>query len=295
MTSTDRRLEDRIERLEIEIGELRDDLHLYEAENMELEMEKRELKNENDDIQDKLNRLRRQHAKSEADRKKCSAKYNNLLDELNMSSDELIKELAYYRRRSDDLEIDLENERKTWQNTLKVLEDENDEIILQKKELGANLDELDEKLEIERKRNQDLEDEIEALTTEKEDVQQAFREQELRTAKLQNEHTGLNLKVQDMYTKQARYKKQIRTMNSSRDLRRDEVLSKAMRNMDDDDSYYEDRSHKEDDYKYSRKEDDRKFESRPERYETRGRSASPRGRSASPRARSASPTPEWGD
>merc|ERR1719193_2081087 len=61
-----------------------------------------------------LSRLKRQHAKTEADRKKCSAKYNNLLDDLNMSSDDLVKELAYYRRRSDDLEIDLENERKTW-------------------------------------------------------------------------------------------------------------------------------------------------------------------------------------
>merc|ERR1719177_4445 len=48
----------------------------------------------------KLTRLRRQHAKTEADRKKTSAKYDNLLDELNMSSDELIKDLAYYRRKS---------------------------------------------------------------------------------------------------------------------------------------------------------------------------------------------------
>merc|ERR1719403_269595 len=46
-----------------------------------------------------LNRLRRQHARTEAARKKCSAKYNNLLDQLNMSSDKLIKEIAYYRRR----------------------------------------------------------------------------------------------------------------------------------------------------------------------------------------------------
>merc|ERR1719193_2879349 len=49
-----------------------------------------------------LNRLKRQHAKTEADRKKCSAKYNNLLDELSMSSDELIRELAYYKRKTDD-------------------------------------------------------------------------------------------------------------------------------------------------------------------------------------------------
>merc|ERR1719317_927473 len=55
-----------------------------------------------------LTRLRRQHAKTEADRKKVSAKYNNLLDELNMSSDELHKELAYYTSRSDDRERDLD-------------------------------------------------------------------------------------------------------------------------------------------------------------------------------------------
>merc|ERR1719233_1977216 len=61
-----------------------------------------------------LTRLKRQHAKTEADRKKCSAKYNNLLDEMDMSSNELIKELAYYRRKSDDLERDLEDERKSW-------------------------------------------------------------------------------------------------------------------------------------------------------------------------------------
>merc|ERR1719403_364111 len=54
-----------------------------------------------------LTRLRRQHAKTEADRNKISAKYNNLLDEMDMSSNELIKELAYYRRKSDDLERDL--------------------------------------------------------------------------------------------------------------------------------------------------------------------------------------------
>merc|ERR1719357_179567 len=42
-----------------------------------------------------LTRLRRQHAKTEADRKKASAKYDNLLDELNMSGDELHKELAF--------------------------------------------------------------------------------------------------------------------------------------------------------------------------------------------------------
>merc|ERR1719233_1293360 len=59
-----------------------------------------------------LTRLKRQHAKTEADRKKCSAKYNNLLDDLSMSSDELVQELAYHRRRTDDLEIDLDNERK---------------------------------------------------------------------------------------------------------------------------------------------------------------------------------------
>jgi len=299
MASIERKLQEKIERLENEIQELRDELHLYEAENIELDMEKRELKSENDDIQAKLNRLRRQHARSEADRRKCSAKYNNLLDELNMSSDELLKELAYYRRKSDDLEKDLENERKTWQNTLKLLENENDEIISQKNDMGASLDELDRKLEIEKKRNRELEDDMEALITEKEDAEQAFREEELKTAKLLNEHTGLNLKVQNMYSKQARYKKQIRTM-SSKDLRRDQLVSKAMRNMEDDDSYYEDRSHKEDDYKSSHKEKDRKR--RPDRYETRGRSASPNGRSASPRrrsasrgGRSASPTPEWGD
>merc|ERR1719447_38572 len=72
----------------------------------------------------KLTRLRRQHAKTEADRKKASAKYDNLLDELNMSSDELLKELGFYKRRTDDLERVLENERKTWQKTLQVLEDE---------------------------------------------------------------------------------------------------------------------------------------------------------------------------
>merc|ERR1719419_1963757 len=46
-----------------------------------------------------LNRLKRQHAKTEADRKKVSAKYNNLLDDLNMSDDKLLKEIAYYRRK----------------------------------------------------------------------------------------------------------------------------------------------------------------------------------------------------
>merc|ERR1719427_432508 len=56
-----------------------------------------------------LTRLRRQHARTEAARSKCSAKYNNLLDQLNMSSDELIKEIAYYRRRSDDFQRDLES------------------------------------------------------------------------------------------------------------------------------------------------------------------------------------------
>merc|ERR1719289_707475 len=85
-----------------------------------------------------LTRLKRQHAKTEADRKKCSAKYNNLLDEMDMSSNELIKELAYYRRKSDDLERDLEDERKTWQNTLKLLEEENDEVISQKKNMAEH-------------------------------------------------------------------------------------------------------------------------------------------------------------
>jgi len=328
MSSTERKLQEKIKRLEDEIQELRDELHLNEAENIELDMEKRDLKSENDDIQAKLNRLRRQHARSEADRRKCSAKYNNLLDELNMSSDELLKDLAFYRRKSDDLEKDLENERKSWQNTLKVLENEKEEAILMKNDMGASLDELDRKLAIEKQRNRELMDDIENLIADKEDAEQAFREEELKTAKLLNEHTGLNLKVQSMYSKQARYKKQIRTM-CSKDLRAEEVVSKAMRNMDDDDSYYDDRSQKEDDYKYSRKENDRKrrpgrYEARDDRsqneddykgsrkendrnrrsdrYETRGRSASPsersaspKGRSASRRGRSASPTPEWGD
>merc|ERR1719193_643330 len=236
----------------------------------------------------KLTRLRRQHAKTEADRKKASAKYDNLLDELNMSSDELLKELAFYKRRSDDLERDLENERKTWLKTLKVLEDENDELISDKKYLEESTDELQKKLENERKRILELEDDVETVAREKEDAEIAYRDLELKRARLLNEQTGLNLKVQDMYTKQAKYKKQIRTMHSSRDIRTDEAMSKAMRNMDDDDSYYDDRSHKEDDYKYSRKEDDRKYDRRSDRYETRGVSASPRGRSASP-------TPEWGD
>merc|ERR1719419_2153772 len=80
-----------------------------------------------------LNRLKRQHAKTEADRKKVSAKYNNLLNDLNMSDDKLLKEIAYYRRKSDDLERELENERKTWQNTLKILEDENEDFISKNK------------------------------------------------------------------------------------------------------------------------------------------------------------------
>merc|ERR1719193_334416 len=62
-----------------------------------------------------LTRLKRQHARTEADRKKCSAKYNNLLDDLSMSSDELVQELAYYKRKTDDLEKEIDNERKTWQ------------------------------------------------------------------------------------------------------------------------------------------------------------------------------------
>jgi len=294
MASKDRRLEDKIERLENEITELRAKLNLGEAEIIELEMEKRELENENDDMHAELTRLRRQHAKTEADRKKCSAKYNNLLDELNMSSDELIKDLAYYRRKSDDLEKDLETERKTWQNTLKILEDENDQIISQKKDLRGSLDDLERKFEETRARNRDLEDDVELLNAEKEQAERAQREQELKTARLLNEQTGLNLRVQDMYAKQAKYKKKIRTMHSSRDHHgreefTTEKLSKAMRNMDDEDSYYEDCSHKEDEYKYSRNEDDRKFEKRrPDRYHTRGGSVSPRGRSASP-------TPEWGN
>merc|ERR550534_3647086 len=75
-----------------------------------------------------LTRLKRQHARTEADRKKITAKYNNLLDDLSMSSDELIRELAYYKRKTDDLEKEIDNERKTWQNALKVMEDKNEDI-----------------------------------------------------------------------------------------------------------------------------------------------------------------------
>merc|ERR1719228_365928 len=103
-----------------------------------------------------LTRLRRQHARTEAARSKCAAKYNNLLDQLNMSSDELEKELAYYRRKSDDLERDLETERKTWHETVKVVEDENEDLLAQKRELGAGLDEAERKLEDARQRNRDL-------------------------------------------------------------------------------------------------------------------------------------------
>merc|ERR1719233_1994717 len=198
-----------------------------------------------------LTRLKRQHARTEADRRKCSAKYNNLLDDLSMSSDELIRELAYYKRKTDDLETEIDNERKTMQNTLKVLEDKHDDIIAEKNDMGARIDELEAKLEEKRKRSRELEDDLEAIIREKEDAEQAYREQELKTARLLNEHTGLNLKVQDMYTKQAKYKKQIRSMHSSRDIRRDEnfskeAISKAMKKID---SYYDDRSHNEDDYK----------------------------------------------
>jgi len=290
MGSTDQ-LEDKIDRLEEKIGDLRSELHMYEAENIELEMELTQLKNENDDLHAEVARVKRLQAKTEADRKKCSAKYNNLLDDLSMSENDLEKELAYYKRKSDDLEETLKDERKAWQKTLKVLTEENDEYRLQKTDLLESLDDKKHKLEDERKRNRDLEDDLEAVTRAKEDAEQAFREQELKTARLMNEHTGLNIKVWDMYIKQRKYKNQIRTM-SSRDLGRDseftnEALSNAMRNMmHDEDSYNDDRSHKEDDYKSSRYGDDRgsdherrsDHKRKSDRYETRGRS----------------PTPEWG-
>jgi len=284
MGSTDQ-LEDKIDRLEEKITDLRAELHMYEAENIELEMELTQLKNENDDLHAEIARVKRLQAKTEADRKKCSAKYNNLLDELSMDGTELEKELAYYKRKSDDLEENLKEERKAWQKTMKVVTEENDDYRHQNKDLLASLDDKNLKLEDERKRNHDLEDDLEALARAKEDAEHKFREQELKTARLMNEHTGLNIKVQDMYTKQRKYKNKIRTM-SSKDLGRDEefstqALSKAMRNMmHDEDSYNDDRSHKEDDYKSSRYEDDRRsdHERRSDRYETRGRS----------------PTPDWG-
>merc|ERR1719193_1457659 len=148
-----------------------------------------------------LTRLRRQHARTEADRRKCSAKYNNLLDDLSMSSDELIRELAYYKRKTDDLEIEIDNERKTWQKTLKVLENKNDDIIAEKNDMGARIDELEAKLEEKRNRSRKLEDDLEAIIREKKDAELAYR-------------------------KQAKYKKQIRSMHSSRDLRRDEDYSR---------------------------------------------------------------------
>jgi len=256
------------------VTDLRAELHMYEAENIELEMELTQLKNENDDLHAEVARVKRLHAKTEADRKKCSAKYDNLLDELSMSGTELEKELAYYKRKSDDLEESLKEERKTWQKTMKMVTEENDDYRYQNKDLLARLDDKKLKFEDERKRNQDLEDDLEALTRAKEDTEHAFREQELKTARLMNEHTGLNIKVQDMYTKQRKYKNKIRTM-SSRDVGRDESLS-----MGDEGSYNDDRSHKEDDYMSSRYEEDRRsdHERRSDRYETRGRS----------------PTPDWG-
>jgi len=199
---------------------------------------------------------------------------------LSVNGDDLTKELAYYRRKSDDLEESLKKERKMWQSTMKTIKEENDDYRLQKKDLQACIDDKEVKLEHERRTTRDLEEDINAITKAKEDAERAFREQERKTVKLLNEHTGLGLKVQDMYSRQERYKKQIQTMSSSRDFAGDEKYSReALRKMEHDEdsdsnSYYDDRSQKEDDYKSTRREDDR----RSDRYETRGRS----------------PTPDWG-
>lgn len=274
MGSTDRRLEDKIDRLENKICELRTELHIYKAENIELDLELTQVKNENEDLSVDLARLKRVQARTESYRKKCSAKYNNLLDEMSMSEDDLVRELAHYKCTSDDLEENLADERKMFQKTMKILTEENDDYHRQKEDLLASLDDKESNLRDERKRSRELEDDLEALARAKDDAEQAFREEELKTAKLLNEHTGLNLKVQDMYTKQAKYKKQIRTMHTSRDHRRDEEVVRNL--MDEDDSSYDSDSDKEEDYKSSHRDDER----RRDRYTTRGRSRSP--------------TPEWG-
>jgi len=272
-------LEDKIDRLENRISDLRSELHVYEAENIELEMEATQMKNENDDLHAEVSRYKKLQAKTEADRRKSSAKYNNLLDDLSVNGDDLTKELAYYRRKSDDLEESLKEERKMWQSTMKTIKEENDDYRQQKKDLQTSIDDKEVKLEDERRRTRDLEEDIKAITKAKEDAERAFREQERKTVKLLNEHTGLGLKVQDMYSRQERYKKRIQTMSSSNPAGDEKYSREPLRKMEHDDdadsiSYYDDRSQKEDDYKSIRREDDR----RSVHYETRGRS----------------PTPDWG-
>merc|ERR1719245_1198385 len=109
--------EDEIKLLRDEIDELRAELNMKEAENIEFEMELTHLKNENEDLISELARVRRLQAKTENDRKKAFTKYNNLLDEMRMSPSELEKELAFYKRRADDLEDSLQDQRQMWQKT----------------------------------------------------------------------------------------------------------------------------------------------------------------------------------
>jgi len=207
--SVDRRNDD-----EKEIQDLREDIHIKESECRELAVKIKRLQNRNEDLRDELSRVKRLHTQSDLERRKIFKKYNNLLDEMRLSSDRLVKELAFYHRQADDLEDNLKDQRNMWRKTNMLLTKENEKYQRQNEDLMFELEACREKLNDERKKYRALEEEIDVLTCAKEDAEKAFREQELQTAKLMNKHA---MKVEDLYITQAKYMKQFRRKNSLSD------------------------------------------------------------------------------
>jgi len=207
--STDRRRDD-----EKEIQILSDELLLKESEYRELEQKITRLENQNDDLREELSRVKRLQAQTELDLRKMFKKYDNVLDEMRMSPNRLEKELAFYHQRSDDLEDNLQDQRSMWRKTNMLLTKENEKYQRQNQDLLFELETCKEELIEERKKCRTLEEEIDLLTLAKEDAEKAYREQELKTAKILNEHA---MKVEDLYITQAKYMKQFRRKNSLSD------------------------------------------------------------------------------
>jgi len=207
--SLDRRRDD-----EEEIQLLRDELILKDSEYRELEQKIQRLQEKNDDLREELARVKRLKAQTEMDLRKMFKKYNNVLDEMRMSPNRLEKELAFYHQRSDDLEDNLQDQRSMWRKTNMLLTKENEKYQRENKDLLYELESCKEELMEGRKKYRSLAEEIDMLTIAKEDAEKAYREQELRTAKILNEHAT---KVEDLYITQAKYMKYFRRKNSLSD------------------------------------------------------------------------------
>merc|ERR1719461_198011 len=128
-----------------EISHLKQLLSKHRAENISLQITANQLESDCEELKIELSRCRMALAKEKAQSAKRKEKYDELLGDVQLSSDKLSKKLVQYKRRGDELEAqlktDLEAQKVFWAEVNQQLHKENE---LSMKEIQDLKDKLED-------------------------------------------------------------------------------------------------------------------------------------------------------